>query len=427
MNSANASAAKGGSVLTRMLRATAVARAAVAGLTVGLSALAVLAVVSTARTTETTAWVRSADLVTEYWSRAFLSLTLEGEALNDYLLADTDAGRDPLTSAVGSSEGTLDWLVEHGSAEDREAARSVLESYRSYTEMLAEFIGAGRGRSPSEAEAQAALVGQVASTLQKQAVAQMTRKRLGTHEYLNEVEGTTRQLRLAAVVVGIVDLLLLALCAVVLLSHQRRTERQAVRDGLTGLANRALLTSRMERALRAADRRGEQVGLLLLDLNEFKQVNDTLGHHAGDLLLQCVATRLSGAVREWDTVARLGGDEFAVLLPRIGSEQRIQEVARRTLDALQRPADLDGTVVDVRASIGAAVYPSQAVDGAELTQRADLAMYEAKRGRLGFALYRAPTPASGAAEPDRSDAASSGSSRPGHRSAPEPAMINDPR
>lgn len=379
-------------LLVRVLRSTAMARTAVAGLALGLSALAVLAVISTARTNQTAAWIRSTDQVSEYWSKAFLSLTLEAETLNDYLLAESE--REPLMSAVGSSRMWLDWLATHGSAEDREVARSAQESYASYTEMFAAFAKGDSRQDRTERQLQAALVSQAGSTLQKQAVAQMTRKRLVTYQYLNEVERETERLRASAVTVVGVDLMLLTLCAVLLLNHQRRIERQAVRDGLTGLANRTLLSRRMELAMRVADRCDVQVGLLLIDLNKFKEINDTLGHQAGDLLLQHVATRLTGSVREVDTVARLGGDEFAVLLPRVTTVEQVEKLATRVMTALQQPADLDGTVVNVQASLGAALYPLHAADADELTKVADQAMYRAKRASHDVAVHQ-PTDDSG--------------------------------
>jgi diguanylate cyclase (GGDEF)-like protein len=176
--------------------------------------------------------------------------------------------------------------------------------------------------------------------------------------------------------------------------YRRRVERQAaenqhqaLHDALTGLPNRVLLFDRAEQAVRAAHRHGEAVGLLLLDLDRFKEVNDTLGHHNGDLLLKQVAARLSDAVREVDTAARLGGDEFAVVLPRVGSAHEATRVAERLLDALRQPVDLEGLVLDVSASIGVAVCPDHGHDAGQLLQYADIAMYAAKRSNLGVAVY----------------------------------------
>jgi diguanylate cyclase (GGDEF)-like protein len=144
----------------------------------------------------------------------------------------------------------------------------------------------------------------------------------------------------------------------------------------------------MDQALRAAARHHESVALLLLDLNRFREVNDALGHHNGDALLREVASRLTTVIRNSDTVARLGGDEFAILLPRVGSDDDALEVADRVLDALARPANLDGVAVDLSGSIGVSIYPRHSANATELLQHADIAMYAAKRrGIMGTALY----------------------------------------
>lgn len=384
-----------------VLRGTGAARAAIGGLAVGLAALAGLALWSTDNNIRTTTWVRSSDRVSAYWSNTFLSLSIESEALNDYLAADSESGRKPLMAALGAAQPSIDWLIRNGSATDRAAARSAHETYLSYTEQLREFLAAGHGRAAAQTRIDAGPVGLTVSTLQKQAVANMTRKRMETNAYLTVVQGRNQRLRLAEASIGVLDILLLGVCAMVLLGHQRRIERQAVRDSLTDLPNRFLLAERVQQALRGADRGGDCVGLLLLDLNDFKEVNDTFGHHAGDLLLQEVAARLAGAVRDRDTVARLGGDEFAVVLPRAASTKDVDVTARRVLEALQRPADLAGTTVDVRVSIGAAVYPVQSANAMELMQHADSAMYEAKRRGCGTAMYdpaAVASPTDGSAE-----------------------------
>jgi diguanylate cyclase (GGDEF)-like protein/PAS domain S-box-containing protein len=168
---------------------------------------------------------------------------------------------------------------------------------------------------------------------------------------------------------------------------QRALTHQAFADQLTGLPNRALLRDRTEQALRLAGRHGQLVGLLLLDLNRFKEVNDTLGHHAGDALLQQVATRLGVALRDADTVARLGGDEFAVLLPQVASIEDARAVAEKLCATIEQPFTIDELCLDVDASIGVALYPEHATSQEELLRRADVAMYAAKGGRLGYVVY----------------------------------------
>ncbi|WP_329256226.1 bifunctional diguanylate cyclase/phosphodiesterase [Actinoallomurus sp. NBC_01490] len=179
-------------------------------------------------------------------------------------------------------------------------------------------------------------------------------------------------------------------------------EYQAMHDALTGLPNRKLLIVRTEQALaearhraerRAAQGRGadeepqQRVGLFLLDLDRFKEVNDTLGHPTGDRLLQLVAHRLTHSVRPGDLVARLGGDEFAVLLPSVRDARAAREVAARLRAALGEPVRLDGNSFDLDGSVGIALHPDHAPDFELLMQRADVAMYVAKENRTGVEIY----------------------------------------
>jgi diguanylate cyclase (GGDEF)-like protein/PAS domain S-box-containing protein len=168
---------------------------------------------------------------------------------------------------------------------------------------------------------------------------------------------------------------------------ERALTRQAFTDQLTGLPNRALLHDRTQQAIRLAGRQGLTAALLLLDLDRFKEVNDTLGHHHGDLLLQQVAERLQGSLRDSDTAARLGGDEFAVLLPQITSVQAATAVADKLRAAIEAPFAVDGLTLDVDASIGVAAYPDHATDANQLLQRADVAMYAAKATHAGYTVY----------------------------------------
>jgi diguanylate cyclase len=180
----------------------------------------------------------------------------------------------------------------------------------------------------------------------------------------------------------------------IMVGYQRRTERQAdenqhqaLHDGLTGLPNRTLLHDRTAQTIHQADRELVPAGLLLLDLDRFKEVNDTLGHHYGDQLLVQVGQRLQAALRQVDTVARLGGDEFAVLLPRVETGEGAVAVARKLQAALQEPFLLEGLSLEVEASIGLAIYPEHGNDPDELLQHADIAMYVAKETHAGFVLF----------------------------------------
>ncbi|HLZ25967.1 MAG TPA: EAL domain-containing protein [Chloroflexota bacterium] len=163
---------------------------------------------------------------------------------------------------------------------------------------------------------------------------------------------------------------------------------QATHDALTGLPNRVLLLDRLRQAVAAARRDGANLSLLLMDLDRFKEVNDTLGHHAGDLLLQQVGTRLHNALRQVDTIARLGGDEFAVILHGTGAEG-VGTIVEALLHRLQAPFVVEGQSVAIGASIGVALWPEHGEEADVLMRRADVAMYVAKRGSTGFAIYAA--------------------------------------
>jgi len=169
----------------------------------------------------------------------------------------------------------------------------------------------------------------------------------------------------------------------------REREWESNHDELTELPNRKLLRLHGEQALTEAARHGRHVGLLLLDLDRFKEVNDTLGHLTGDQLLRVVATRLVCAVGAEDTVARLGGDEFAVLLPNVADENTAVEVAQRLADTFSDSFPLHGITLDLEVSVGVALYPDHAEDFESLLQRADVAMYLAKKSRSVVAKYEA--------------------------------------
>jgi diguanylate cyclase (GGDEF)-like protein len=178
-------------------------------------------------------------------------------------------------------------------------------------------------------------------------------------------------------------------------SASRRLERQAeenrhlaLHDGLTGLPNRRLIQERLEHAVHEARRSGKGVATVLLDLNRFKQINDSLGHGCGDRLLCVVAERLRRALRETDTVGRLGGDEFAVILRDVESREHAAELVQRIQAAgFDDPIEVDGLTIYVEAAIGVALFPDDAVDGEALLQRTDVAMYVSKTWHAGHAFY----------------------------------------
>ena len=163
-------------------------------------------------------------------------------------------------------------------------------------------------------------------------------------------------------------------------------EYQALHDALTDLPNRTLLSDRVSQAIVRAQRDGSQLALVLADLDRFKEINDTLGHQNGDLILQQVSTRLRNALRESDTIARLGGDEFAALLPNVDLEQATN-IVRKLIATLEDPLIIDGQSLHVGSSFGIAMFPGHGDDESILMRHADVAMYIAKRANLGYTIY----------------------------------------
>jgi diguanylate cyclase (GGDEF)-like protein len=170
-------------------------------------------------------------------------------------------------------------------------------------------------------------------------------------------------------------------------SNALENARLALLDSLTGLPNRRMLRDRLDRSVAAARREGTGVGLILLDVDRFKDINDSLGHDRGDVLLEQVARRLEAGLREGDIVARLGGDEFAVLLPSVPSVEDARRLAERVRAVFVSPFDLGEIELHVETSIGVACLPEHAGDASTLMRKADVAMYTAKAHRLGVAVY----------------------------------------
>jgi diguanylate cyclase (GGDEF)-like protein len=172
------------------------------------------------------------------------------------------------------------------------------------------------------------------------------------------------------------------------LVHAQRVEYLAYHDGLTALPNRSLFNKLLSQAVSQARRHQRRLAVAFIDLDRFKQINDTLGHEAGDALLKEVASRLKACLRESDTVARLGGDEFVVLLTELGDEKYAATVAQKIITSIAKPFVLLGQEFRVTASIGISTYPTDGADELTLTKNADIAMYQAKEdGKNNFQFY----------------------------------------
>jgi diguanylate cyclase (GGDEF)-like protein len=196
------------------------------------------------------------------------------------------------------------------------------------------------------------------------------------------IEDVAIALAIATVLTG------MARAGLTVIERLRETRAQALTDDLTGLGNRRHLVDTLHAAIESATEGGDELALLLIDLDGFKELNDTLGHHAGDEVLRQIGPRLMDLLREDDTLARLGGDEFAVIL-QPGDEASASTAGLRLRAALERPFAVGGIRVHVDASVGISLFPEHTGDAMGLLQRADVAMYQAKRMRTGHEVYLA--------------------------------------
>ena len=170
-------------------------------------------------------------------------------------------------------------------------------------------------------------------------------------------------------------------------ARQREKEYQALHDALTDLPNRVLFQQTLREQIDARPDEDSMLAVMLMDLDHFKEINDALGHHFGDLLLQEIGPRLARVLRDDDLMARLGGDEFGIVLPAVGDQTTATRIVERLLEELERPLTVDGLQLDVSGSIGIALYPTHSTDVEALMRRADVAMYAAKESGSGYEVF----------------------------------------
>ena len=169
---------------------------------------------------------------------------------------------------------------------------------------------------------------------------------------------------------------------------EEQIRRMAHFDSLTNLPNRILLMDRLDQALAISQRNHSKTSVIFMDLDHFKKINDSMGHHVGDMLLQQVAERIRGALREVDTVSRLGGDEFVMVLPELRHTEDATTIAEKLLRALDEDFFVSGDKVRISPSLGISIYPDHASDAGTLIRIADKAMYHAKQaGRNTYRFY----------------------------------------
>lgn len=382
-------------MIGKFLLRRAIARIALGGLAVGIAALATLTTIASHLIQDTTGQVRAHNVVTARWEAINNGINAEHAALYSYLANNgSPYRRAPLVEKINSVREHFDWLREHGGASEAVPIRMTELEYTHYNDLIRTILAAGQAHESLTG------LGDLASqsfALLSQAVNENIERRQGElATFVASVDRRNAMLRAFATVAVSVDILLCLASTFILISYQRRTEQEArnqryraLHDTLTGLANRQLLSERMDSALAEARRGRTSACLMLVDLDRFKAVNDTWGHHSGDLLLQHVARRLVDVAPRDATVARIGGDEFAVLLPTAGSIAEITKTARRVHGAVRQTMQINGVTVDFGASVGVAVFPADCDDAEGLMRHADMAMYVAKRGGLGVRVYQA--------------------------------------
>ncbi|HWS35378.1 MAG TPA: bifunctional diguanylate cyclase/phosphodiesterase [Actinoplanes sp.] len=372
----------------------AVARAAIGGTAVGIAILAASAVVASTVTADATREVRRTQETTKVLNDISVRVNAQDAALREYLATGgTKYRSDQLAATLDSARADLDWL-HRNQALDQVKLDAIRGAYANYSRIVVEIMS--QTERGSNVQGYAELASLTFAPLRDEVLDNVHISQEELADYLEGVDSRTVLVRTVAELMIPIVVLLFAVCAFVLVGYQRRAERQAERrlyeathDPLTGLGNRSMFHERLDAAVREGERTEEPFSLLLIDLDRFKEVNDTLGHHAGDELLCEVAQRLTDACRTDDSVVRLGGDEFAVVLPSTPEREAALEAGYRLLETLRQPIELSGLMVDIDASIGVSMFPFDGGDTAELLQHADVAMYAAKRRRGGVVGYDA--------------------------------------
>jgi diguanylate cyclase (GGDEF)-like protein len=372
-------------------------RAASAALVLVLLGVSVFAVWTSQATNVAADRALAASALSDDFADAATAVAAEESLERKYRLEPGAAVRTRYNQAAAALTTALGQVRQDGDAADRVIVDGVLRRHRSYLEAIDRmFLAVDRRDTSAVLRIDGGEVdpsfGAIEQAVGKAATGEH-QESLAYLAHLQRLESLTRQLTPLVFFVG---LLLAALLASITRGHRRTLDvergqalHDSLHDALTSLPNRSLLANLFGQALRANARSGTSTGLLLIDLDRFKEINDTFGHHYGDELLTQVGPRLTRVLREGDTVARLGGDEFAVLLPDICSVEAATDVAAKLQAALEAPFHVEGIDLDVEASVGVVLSGEHGEDASILLQRADIAMYVAKTQDLGVFVYDA--------------------------------------
>ena len=371
------------------------AKASSAGLFAVLLGISAFAVWSGVSTCQVAARAIASNTLSDHYAAAAIAVATEESLERKYRLEPGPEVRRRFDKATQDMRAAMQLVRRDGTVQDQRVADRVAEAYGPYRHAIDRMFDAiDRGDTSRvlkidndevdpRFEAIEDLVNKAADMHHAAALTDLAE--------LNRRESSNAQATPAVLLIGF--------CFVAFFSSilhrtrvqldQQRTKavHDALHDSLTGLPNRTLLADRFEQALRADTRNASSTALLLIDLDRFKEVNDTLGHHVGDQLLAQIGPRLAGELRGADTVARLGGDEFAVLLPDVDGLSGALDVASRLRQALGEAFSVEGVELDIDASIGVVISGAHGADAQKLLQRADIAMYVAKQQKRGVVVY----------------------------------------
>jgi diguanylate cyclase (GGDEF)-like protein len=372
-----------------------VRRAALVGLAVTLLALIGLSVLGSASTRSSAQTVARSAALAEAYGRAHDAVAAEESLERKYRLEPGGAVRAAHRAAGDDLDRALGDIGVRGGPADRRLVDTLRVLHDSYRWTVASMFTAADAGDDATVERidnqQTDPVFTRMSDLVQAATDQHARVAAGAVAGLHRVEGLVFLTTAVGLAVGVCLLAVFAVVAVgyhrALLRQAALGQHQALHDALTGLPNRTLFADRLTHALLSCRRSGDSVAVLLLDLDRFKEVNDSLGHQYGDELLRQFGTRVDSVLRAGDTLARLSGDEFAVLLPNAGAEEATA-LAERVIAGVHQSFTVHDVTVDVEVSVGVAVAPAHAEDTEALLRCADVAMYAAKDAKTGLVVYR---------------------------------------
>ncbi len=368
-------------------------RALLGGLAAVLLALAIFGVTSALRTSRATQQVSVSTELSHAYQQARFARTEEEAGESQYRLSPGRQVRAGYYGAAKQFEAALREIARIGTPADRVLTRRLLDVQRPYLRAVGRLFAAVDAGEIKRVVAIDSGLNPRYDRIENQIVVAAAAHRRDAARSLQGLRGTERSVLIGTLLVFALGLLLLGFITVLMgrinrqLARQARdSEHNALHDALTGLPNRVLFSDRLEQAIVAARRDPAPFAVLMIDLDRFKEINDTLGHSIGDQVLREIGPRLTPTLRPGDTLARLGGDEFMLLLPAAGTEQA-REVTGRVLAAMREPFALGQLTVIVDASVGIVTYPTHGDDAETLVQRADVAMYLAKKRGRSAALY----------------------------------------